>query len=118
MKYEPIPELQGSRALVVDDNADTCMSVSKMLREIGMRPDWTTTGKESIIRAKEAFEQGASFKAYIIDRIMPDMHGIQTVRRIRLLIGARTPTPGAELKLIPHSLSFHTADASVCISKR
>ena len=91
MKYEPIPELQGSRALVVDDNADTCMSVSKMLREIGMRPDWTTTGKESIIRAKEAFEQGDSFKAYIIDWIMPDMNGIETVRRIRMVIGDSTP---------------------------
>ncbi|MGN0427437.1 MAG: response regulator [Agathobacter sp.] len=90
-KYEPIPELENFRALVVDDNADTCISVSKMLREIGMRPDWTTTGKESIIRAKEAFEEGDAFKAYIIDWLMPDMNGIETVRRIRQVIGDSAP---------------------------
>lgn len=88
---EPIPELKNFRALVVDDNADTCISVSRMLREIGMRPDWTTTGKESIIRAKEAFEQGDAFKAYIIDWLMPDMNGIETVRRIRKVIGDSAP---------------------------
>lgn len=87
LTFEPIPELKNYRALVVDDNADTCISVSKMLREIGMRPDWTTTGKESVIRAKEAFEQGDEFKAYIIDWLMPDMNGIETVRRIRKVTG-------------------------------
>ena len=91
VKYEPIPELQGARALVVDDDTDTCMSVSKMLRQIGMRADWTVSGKESIIRAKEAYEEGDEFKAYIIDWLMPDMNGIETVRRIRKVIGDSTP---------------------------
>lgn len=91
VKYEPIPELQGARALVVDDDTDTCMSVSKMLRQIGMRADWTVSGKESIVRAKEAFEEGDEFKAYIIDWLMPDMNGIETVRRIRKVIGDSTP---------------------------
>lgn len=35
--YEPIPELVGARALVVDDDVHTCTSVSKMLREIEIR---------------------------------------------------------------------------------
>ena len=30
-------------------------SVSKMLRQIGMRADWTVSGKESIVRAIEEF---------------------------------------------------------------
>lgn len=91
VKYEPIPELQGARALVVDDDTDTCMSVSKMLKQIGMRADWTVSGKESIVRAKEAYEEGDEFKAYIIDWLMPDMNGIETVRRIRKVIGDSTP---------------------------
>lgn len=91
VKYEPIPELQGARALVVDDDTDTCMSVSKMLKQIGMGADWTVSGKESIVRAKEAFEEGDEFKAYIIDWLMPDMNGIETVRRIRKVIGDSTP---------------------------
>ena len=91
VKYEPIPELQGSRALVADDDTNTCISVSKMLKQIGMRSDWTVSGKEAIVRAKEAYDEGDEFKAYIIDWLMPDMNGIETVRRIRKVIGDSTP---------------------------
>ncbi len=91
VKNEPIAELQGSRALVADDDTNTCMSVSKMLRDIGMRADWTTSGREAVIRAKEAHEQKDEFKAYIIDWLMPDMNGIETVRRIRKVIGDMIP---------------------------
>lgn len=87
MVYGPIPELAGARALVVDDDIHTCTSVSKMLRDIEMRADWSTSGKEAIIRAKEAFEQKDAFEVYIIDWLMPDMNGIETVRRIRGVIG-------------------------------
>lgn len=91
VKYEPIPELKGARALVVDDDANTCMSVCKMLREIEMHADWTTSGKEAVMRAKEAFDESEAFSAYIIDWLMPDMNGIETVRRIRRVIGDDTP---------------------------
>ena len=90
-KSQPIPELRGARALVVDDDAQTCMSVSKMLRQIEMTADWTTSGKEAILRAQEAHEQGRDFKVYIIDWLMPDMNGIETVRRIRKVIEPGTP---------------------------
>ena len=49
-KFEPLPELKGLRALVADDDTDTCLSVCSMLREIGMRPDWTNYGKEAVVR--------------------------------------------------------------------
>ncbi len=91
VQYEPIPELKGARALVVDDDADTCMSVCKMLRKIEMQADWTTTGKEAVMRAREAWEEREAFSAYIIDWMMPDMNGIETVRRIRRVIGDDTP---------------------------
>ncbi len=89
--YSPIPELVNARALVVDDDINTCQSVSKMLREIGMRPDWSTSGKEAIIRAMEADEIKDEYKAYVIDYLMPDMNGIETVRQIRKVIGDEAP---------------------------
>ena len=89
--FEKVPELQGLRALIADDDTNTCLSVCSMLREIGMRPDWTNYGKEAIIRAKEAMENADEFKAYIIDWIMPDLNGIETVRRIRSVIGDSAP---------------------------
>lgn len=86
-----IQELNGFRALVADDNMDSCVSVEKMLRTIGLRPEWTTSGKEAVFRAKYATEQNDPFHVYIIDWLMPDMNGIETVRRIRKVIEPSTP---------------------------
>ena len=47
-KEEKIEELEGLKALVVDDDFDTCDSVTKMLRRVGMRSDWTVSGKEAV----------------------------------------------------------------------
>ena len=90
-KFEPLPELNGLHALVADDDTDTCLSICSMLRKIGMRPDWTNYGKEAVIRAKEALDQADEFRVYIIDWLMPDLNGIETVRRIRKVIGDDTP---------------------------
>ena len=88
---EPLPELKGIRALVADDDIHTCLSVCAMLREIEMRPDWANYGKEAVIRAKEALDQGDPFGVYIIDWMMPDQNGIETARRIRSVIGSDAP---------------------------
>ena len=90
-KYEVVPQLQGVRVLVADDDSDTAISVSRMVQEIGMRPEWTISGKEAVLRTRVAVEQGDEFGAYIIDWMMPDLNGIETVRRIRKLIGESKP---------------------------
>ena len=89
--YEVVESLQGLRVLVADDDTDTCISIAKMLSEIGMRSEWTVSGKEAVVRAKLATEMGDEFYAYIIDWLMPDMNGIETVRRIRRVIGNNSP---------------------------
>ena len=86
-----VEQLADLRALVVDDDVNTCVSVSKMLSAIGMRPDWTTLGNEAVIRTEFAIEQNEPYSAYIIDWLMPDMNGIELVRRIRRVIGDMTP---------------------------
>ena len=91
VKYEAIPELQGLRALVADDDANACMSIASMLSVIGMRAEWTTAGKEAVLRTQFAIDQGDAFHAYIIDWLMPDMNGIEVVRRIRRIIGDSSP---------------------------
>ena len=90
-KYEVVPQLQGVRVLVADDDSDTAISVSRMVQEIGMRSEWTLSGKEAVLRTKVAVEQGDEFGAYIIDWMMSDLNGIETVRRIRKLIGESKP---------------------------
>ena len=88
---EKIKELIGQRALVVDDDFDTCTSVCRMLKQIGMRAEWTTSGREAAYRAKNAFEDGDSYHTYIIDWQMPETSGIETARRIRGAVGSEAP---------------------------
>ena len=92
-KVEPkqLPQLEGLRALVADDDTDTCLSVSTMLSKIGMRPEWTISGREAVIRTRYAMEQGDEFSVYIIDWLIPDMNGIEIVRQIRKVIGKSCP---------------------------
>ena len=80
-----IKELEGLKALVVDDDFDTCDSVTRMLLRVGMRSEWTLSGKEAVLRAKQAIAIDDAFRAYIIDWRLPDMNGIEVTRQIRSL---------------------------------
>ncbi len=84
---EQIKELEGRRFLVVDDDFNVCDSVSKMLKNIGMRSEWTTSGKEAVYHAKSALEEGDPYHTYIIDWQMPETSGIETARKIRSVAG-------------------------------
>ena len=86
-----IKELDGLRALVVDDDFNTCDSVSKMLKQIGMRSEWTTSGREAAYRAQMAYEEGDAYHTYIIDWQMPETSGLETARRIRSVVGPDAP---------------------------
>ena len=89
-RIEKIAELEGLKALVADDDFNTCDSVTKMLVKVGMRSEWTLSGKEAVLRARQSMELGDAFHAYIIDWRLPDMNGIEVTRQIRSL-GDDTP---------------------------
>ena len=61
-----------------------------MLVKVGMRSEWTLSGKEAVLRAQQSIELGDAFHAYIIDWRLPDMNGIEVTRQIRSL-GDDTP---------------------------
>ena len=82
---EKITELEGLKALVVDDDFNTCDSVTKMLVKVGMRAEWTLSGKEAVLRARQSIEMSDVYHAYIIDWRLPDMNGIEVTRQIRSL---------------------------------
>ena len=82
---EKITELEGLKALVVDDDFNTYDSVTKMLAKVGMRAEWTLSGKEAVLRARQSIEMSDVYHAYIIDWRLPDMNGIEVTRQIRSL---------------------------------
>lgn len=74
----------------ISKNIIDMMGGTKMLLCVGMRSEWTVSGREAVLRAKQAMEVNDAFHAYIIDWRLPDMNGIEVIRQIRSL-GDDTP---------------------------
>lgn len=90
-EIKQIASLSGVRSLVVDDDMNSCQSIAQMLRQLGLRSEWSMYGKEAVARTEESIKIGDAFFVYIIDWSMPDMNGIETARRIRKLVGSDAP---------------------------
>ena len=80
---EKIRELVGLRALVVDKDFGTCDSVTRMLIKLGMRAEWTLSGQEAILRARQSMELHDPFRVYIIADRLADLEGAEVTRQIR-----------------------------------
>ena len=90
-EIQVIENLEGIHALVVDDDMNSCQSIAHMLRQFGLKSDWTMYGKEAVVRTKEAVQMKEQYQIYLIDWLMPDMNGIETTRRIRKVVGPNAP---------------------------
>ncbi|MDE6712238.1 MAG: response regulator [Lachnospiraceae bacterium] len=88
---QEIPELSGFRALVVDGDFNTCDNVSCMLQQIGLRAEWTISGKEAVLRTRQAVMRSDEYFVYIIAWVLPDMNGIELAREIRQEVGRDVP---------------------------
>lgn len=69
--------------LYADDDMDTCTSIAKMLRQMGVRSEWTVSGKEAL----DFFEksQPGYFDVIFMDIMMPHLNGLDATRAIRAL---------------------------------
>lgn len=88
---QEILDLKGCRALVVDDDFNTCDSVTGMLQQLGIRSEWTLSGKEAVLRVHQAVNRRDEYQLYIIDWLMPDMNGVELARQIRAKVGDEPP---------------------------
>ncbi|HEX6706187.1 MAG TPA: response regulator [Albitalea sp.] len=86
--------LLGSRALVVDDNAQARDLLVGMIQALGLQPDAADDGGEALRRIVEADSAGAPYDIVLLDWKMPGMDGIECARRIRDggRPGRRSPT--------------------------
>lgn len=90
-KNSDIEKLNALPVLVVDDDVITCENTCYNLKEIGMKGEWVLSGEEAIERVKARHQKGEDYFAVIIDLIMPDMNGIETVAEIRKQVGNEIP---------------------------
>ena len=84
-------ELAGLPVLIVDDDQIICESVSEILNELGMQCSWVLSGLEAVDRVAAAHDAANDFFAVILDWIMPDIDGLETLKLIRKKVGTETP---------------------------
>jgi CheY-like chemotaxis protein len=72
-------DLVGRSVLVVDDDARNIFALSSVLERRGMRVVTATTGKEAI----ELVESDPEIAVVLMDIMMPEMDGYQTIHEIR-----------------------------------
>ena len=82
--------MESLKVLVVDDDRDSCVHASLLLKNLGIVSEWVTTGRECIGKVQEAHKTGQNFDVCFIDWKMPDMDGIEVTRRVRAVVGPDT----------------------------
>jgi len=81
--YAGAPKLEGSRVLVVDDNATNRMILRETLSRRGVHVVEAGSGEEAIAECRRAEQAGAQFTLVLLDCRMPEMDGFEAARRIR-----------------------------------
>ncbi|WP_137972133.1 response regulator [Pseudomonas sp. F(2018)] len=76
-------ELLGMRVLVVDDNASAREILSGMARNFGLEVDVAESGATALHMLDDALTRQLPYDLVLMDWKMPDMDGMETVRRMR-----------------------------------
>jgi PAS domain S-box-containing protein len=86
-----LPQWQGKRALVLDDTPVSRLVHAKLLQMLGPECDIAASGTEALRRAREGDEAGRPYDLMLIDLLMPDMDGLETLSRLRASPLSRQP---------------------------
>ncbi len=82
-EFSPLPNLNGVRALVVDDNATTREALVACLRAWGMAYESADTTAGALEALREAAAQSEPFEVALLDLTMPELDGLQLSEAIR-----------------------------------
>ena len=70
--------MAGLNILYVEDDERLAQDVTRLLSEQGDHVTWTARGAEGLVRAG-----GQAFDVVILDRMLPDLSGLEVVARLR-----------------------------------
>ena len=75
--------IDGVDALIVDDDPILLETAVDALESLGIQADRAETGKAALEMVRRRHEAGNDYNLIILDWKMPDMNGVETIRRIR-----------------------------------
>jgi two-component system sensor histidine kinase/response regulator len=84
-------DLQGRRALVVDDNENARVVLRDLLEAMRLVVIEADSGRAALRLVEDAERQGAPFELILLDWQMPGMDGIEVAKRLRGLPLRRAP---------------------------
>jgi DNA-binding response OmpR family regulator len=67
-----------ARILIIDDDRDVCRVLSRELMDLGYHVSYVLTGKDGVNKVRKNY-----FDVVILDLKLPDLQGIEVLRRIR-----------------------------------
>ena len=83
-------ELESLKVLIADDDRDSCIHASLMLKKMGILSDWVLTGQECVNRIRESHQSGTDYDVCLADLKMPDIDGVEVACRVRAEVGPET----------------------------
>ncbi len=84
-------QLDQIEALIVDDDEIVLHTMASEFASLGSAAELARSGKEALEMITGRHESGKDYSIVILDWKMPDMDGIETIRRIRTEIDAKIP---------------------------
>jgi two-component system, sensor histidine kinase and response regulator len=93
----PLPEIQGARALIVDDNPTHCRILQRRLQAWGMDATVASNARSAITLLENSRGAEAAFQLCLIDAVMPERDGFAVLESLRRLDCAGT----AVLMMLP-----------------
>ena len=84
MKLDPMD------VLIVDDDRVLLETAAETLESLGAKAECAESGLEALRMIRERHDAGQDYRVVILDWKMPDIDGIETIRRIRSEMGSGT----------------------------
>ena len=83
--------IEGIDVLIADDDPILLESAVDTLETLGINAEQAQSGMEALEKARHRHEAGKDYDVIILDWKMPDMNGVETIRRIRTEVDAGIP---------------------------
>lgn len=83
--------IDGIDVLIADDDPILLETAADTLESLGIRSEQANTGMEALEMIRRRHEAGNDYNVVILDWKMPDLDGVETIRRIRAEVSAPIP---------------------------